>query len=86
MVKEASVVRVPASAKASESGMPEFVNIRVEIYACWGYITCGILGRNLPKFSVFGHTVNIAARMEQSFDTVKIHLTDAFFNVVREQL
>lgn len=58
MVKEARRVLVPKRNSPVQS-----LEIRVGIHR--GDLTCGVLGERLPKFTVFGSSVNLAARMEQ---------------------
>ena len=58
----------------------EYLQIRVGIHV--GDITYGVLGQHLPKLSVFGHGVNMAARMEQTSDPGKIHVTKDFKELV----
>ena len=66
---------------STQKQIPKNLNVRVGLHS--GDITCGVLGQKLPKFSVFGHTVNLAARMEQSSEPGKIHVTDEFATLVR---
>ncbi len=42
----------------------EYLEIRVGIHV--GPTTCGVLGKVMPRFQVFGSAVNLAARMEQT--------------------
>ncbi|KAL3779874.1 hypothetical protein ACHAW5_002062 [Stephanodiscus triporus] len=56
------------------------LEIRVGIHV--GEVTCGVLGQRLPKFTVFGHTVNLAARMEQTCKPNKIRATEIFHSLV----
>jgi class 3 adenylate cyclase len=58
----------------------ETLEIRVGIHV--GEVTCGVLGERLPKFTVFGHNVNLAARMEQTCKPNKIRATEAFYSLV----
>ena len=54
------------------------LEIRVGIHI--GEITCGVLGERLPKFTVFGNAVNLAARMEQTCLPSRIRVTKEFFD------
>lgn len=58
----------------------ETLQIRVGVHV--GEVTCGVLGERLPKFTVVGHTMNIAARMEQSSTPNRIRVTEAFHSLV----
>ncbi|KAL7497935.1 hypothetical protein ACHAWT_009444 [Skeletonema menzelii] len=57
-----------------------FQEIRVGIHV--GEVTAGVLGETLPKFSLFGHNVNTAARMEQAGKPNKIRVSEAFHSLV----
>lgn len=74
MVFAAHEVRVPRS-KTGET-----LQIRVGIHV--GPITAGVLGHRMPKFSCFGSTVNMAARMEQTSLPSKIRVTKDFHDLV----
>mmetsp|Transcript_6992 Transcript_6992/g.15428 ORF Transcript_6992/g.15428 Transcript_6992/m.15428 type:complete len:707 (+) Transcript_6992:43-2163(+) len=69
------------SNKSSPSSPPlEKLQIRVGIHV--GEITCGVLGERLPKFTIFGHNVNLAARMEQTGKPNKIRVTETFHDLL----
>jgi len=59
---------------------PERIQIRVGIHV--GDIYAGVLGQAIPKFSVYGNAVNIAARMEQTSEPSKIHLSKEFHDLI----
>ena len=69
MVLEAQQVYAPTEP-------PERIQIRVGIHV--GNLSYGVLGQNVPKFSVYGDAVNIAARMEQTAPVNKVHVSEAF--------
>jgi class 3 adenylate cyclase len=83
LVRQSQGVKIPVSSAVVGlvDSMPEFLNVRVGIHS--GDITCGVLGQNVPKFSVFGHAVNMAARMESTCEEGRIHVTDSFYGVVK---
>lgn len=58
----------------------ETLEIRVGIHI--GEVTCGVLGERLPKFTVFGHNVNLAARMEQTCKPNMIRVSEEFWRLV----
>ena len=76
MVKEARRVLVP------KKNLIQTLEIRVGIHR--GELTCGVLGERLPKFTVFGSAVNLAARMEQTCTPSKIRVTKDFFQTLSE--
>jgi class 3 adenylate cyclase len=76
MVKEARRVIVP------KKGAMQTLEIRVGIHI--GDLTCGVLGERLPKFTVFGSSVNLAARMEQACLPSRIRMTKDFYDLLPE--
>mmetsp|Transcript_26862 Transcript_26862/g.41985 ORF Transcript_26862/g.41985 Transcript_26862/m.41985 type:complete len:137 (-) Transcript_26862:316-726(-) len=79
MIKEAQGVIAPRKNKLDPK---EPLQIRVGIHV--GDITCGVLGKGMPRFQVFGSAVNMAARMEQSGIPSKIHVSKAFHDLIGE--
>eukprot|EP00961_Rhodomonas_salina_P201538 2718928-Rhodomonas_salina.3 len=66
------------------AGAPlEFLEIRVGIHV--GPTTCGVLGKVMPRFQVFGSAVNMAARMEQTSKPGMVHVSRAFHDLIGEQ-
>ncbi|KAL3823762.1 hypothetical protein ACHAXA_004855 [Cyclostephanos tholiformis] len=80
MVLATQEVRKPSKLGRRRNSFFETLEIRVGIHV--GEVTCGVLGERLPKFTVFGHNVNLAARMEQTCKPNKIRATEAFYNLV----
>ena len=87
MVREARNVRIPISQGAVHVPWashtfdePETLEIRVGIHV--GDITCGVLGQRLPKFTICGTTVNLAARMEQTSKPSMIRVTKGFHDLI----
>lgn len=58
----------------------ETLEIRVGIHC--GDVTCGVLGQKMPKFTVCGTAVNMAARMEQTSLPSMIRATKDFHDLV----
>lgn len=76
MIREAQRVLVPNRSKQT-------VKIRVGIHR--GDLTCGVLGERLPKFTVFGSSVNLACRMKQTCPPNRIRVTKAFYEALPEE-
>ena len=52
------------------------LQIRIGIHV--GSVVAGVIGRERPMFDVWGDTVNVAARMEQSGLPGRIHVSKPF--------
>ena len=80
MVLATQDVLVPCSVRKD---LLETLQIRVGIHI--GEVTCGVLRERLPKFTVFGHNVNLAARMEQTSKPNMIRVTEDFRRLVSNE-
>jgi len=52
------------------------IHTRVGIHI--GNVSLGIIGKDVPRFGVVGHNVNVAARLESTCDTDKIQVSKQF--------
>lgn len=77
MIRASREVVVPGK---SQKSLFETLQIRVGMHV--GNVTCGVLGERLPKFSLFGNTINVAARMEQAGKPNKIRVSKAFKSLI----
>lgn len=76
MIYASNDIRIPVKRKDNQCYSFETLQVRVGIHV--GEVTCGVLGERLPKFTVLGHSVNVAARMEQTAEPNKIRASEAF--------
>ncbi|GFH60060.1 hypothetical protein CTEN210_16536 [Chaetoceros tenuissimus] len=77
MVREAQNVFAPTEPK-------ERLTLRAGIHV--GQLSYGVLGQNVPKFSVYGDAVNIAARMEQTCPVGMVHVSGAFHKLIGDDV
>jgi class 3 adenylate cyclase len=82
MIYSAKDVRIPTKGKGNKRYSLESLQVRVGIHV--GEVMCGVLGERLPKFTVLGHSVNVAARMEQTAEANKIRASEAFHDLVSD--
>lgn len=68
--------------KLDDSSMGS-INIRVGFHS--GPVIARVVGSRLPKYSIFGDTVNTAARMESNSETGKIQCSDRSATLLKKQ-
>jgi len=60
------------------------ITLRIGIHL--GNIISGIVGQKSNQFDLFGHDVNIAARLEQTCVPGHIHISDQFYDIVEDDM
>ena len=68
---------------AKEIQRNSFVSLRIGIHI--GNVISGIIGKTSNQFDLFGHDVNIAARLEQSCDVDCIHVSETYYNAIKNK-
>jgi len=69
------------SENAEESGLPDW-KLRLGIHT--GPVVAGVVGKRKFAYDIWGDTVNIAARMEQSGEVSKVNISGETFEIVQD--
>ncbi|KAL6761680.1 guanylate cyclase [Haematococcus lacustris] len=75
------MLRVAAATPLPHTGAP--VGLRVGLHC--GPCTSGVIGRKMPRFCLFGDTMNVASRMETTCSVGSIHLSQAAYTCLQQQ-
>ena len=85
MSRFATAALIAAAATPIDPATPELGTVLLRIGLHSGSCSAGVVGRDNPKFTLFGDTVNTAARMEQTALAGRVQCSAATAALIRTQ-